>query len=112
LAGGLWAGAAARLVRGAPFVCGLAGFDGRARRAAVVITGEGRLDATTLEGKVVAEVAARCRRLGVPADAVVGEDAADPGTQRALGLESVVEAGDANSITVAAERLAEAQAGA
>jgi glycerate kinase len=38
-----------------------------------VITGEGRLDAGSFEGKVVGGVTARARALGVPVVAVVGE---------------------------------------
>jgi glycerate kinase len=106
LSGGLWAELGARLVPGARFVCGLVGFDARARRAAAVITGEGRLDATTLEGKVVSEVALRCRRLGVAIHAVVGEDAADRGARARLGLASVAEAGDPAAIAAAAAALA------
>jgi glycerate kinase len=107
LSGGLWAGLGARLVPGARFVCGLSDFDARARRADAVVTGEGRLDATTLEGKVVSEVCARCRRLGIPVHAVVGEDASDPGDRALLGLASVVEAGDQDAIAAAAADLAD-----
>jgi glycerate 2-kinase len=106
LAGGLWAGAGARLVAGASFICDLVGFDRRAARADRVITGEGRLDASSAEGKVVGEVAARCRRLGLAVDAVVGADASDAATRAWLGLASVTEAGDAGAIAEAAAGLA------
>jgi glycerate kinase len=105
LAGGLWAGVGARLVPGARFVCGLVGFDSRVRAAAVAITGEGRLDATTLEGKVVSEVAARSRRFGVPVHAVVGADGSDPAVRAELGLASIVEAGDEDEIAAAAAEI-------
>jgi glycerate kinase len=87
-------------------VCDALGFDERARQAGAVVTGEGRLDATTLEGKVVGEVAGRCRRLGVPLHAVVGADRSSDSVTGALGLASVTEAGDAESIRAAAIRLA------
>jgi glycerate 2-kinase len=66
-AGGLGAALAAlgaELVPGAPAVLDLLGFD--PSRYALVITGEGRVDATTGEGKAPAEVARRCAAAGVP----------------------------------------------
>jgi glycerate kinase len=65
-AGGLGAALAslgAELVAGAPAVLDLVGFDPSPH--ALVITGEGRVDATTGEGKVAAEVARRCADAGV-----------------------------------------------
>jgi glycerate kinase len=50
----------ADLVPGATTVLDLVGFD--ASRHDVVVTGEGRVDATTLEGKVPMEVARRSER--------------------------------------------------
>lgn len=92
LAGGLWAWCGAELVAGAPFVLDAVDFYSRARAATAVVTGEGRLDATTLEGKTVAAVARRARRLGLPVHAIVGEDATDSDQKRELGLASVHEA--------------------
>ena len=40
------------------------GFDERMRAAAFVVTGEGRIDEQTLQGKLVGEVATRCRQAG------------------------------------------------
>jgi hypothetical protein len=73
-------------------VLDLLGFDERASGAAVVFTGEGRLDEETLEGKVVAEVAARCRSPGVLCYAVVGESALGREGLDRLGLTGVREA--------------------
>ena len=106
VAGGLWAALGAELVPGASYVAGAVGFDARAERAGAVVTGEGRLDETTLEGKVVAEVAARCRRLGVPLHAVVGADGSSEGVRSSLRLASVSEAGDADAIHDAAVAIA------
>ncbi len=89
LAGGLWASFDAELVPGAAYVCDLLDFDRRAREADVVITGEGRLDDTTLEGKVVAEVARRARQAGTEVHAVVGGVSGGPGLPAAIGLASV-----------------------
>lgn len=66
-AGGLGAALAylgAELVPGAPAVLDLAGFD--PALYALVVTGEGRVDATTAAGKVPGEVARRCAAAGVP----------------------------------------------
>ena len=62
----------ARIVDGAALVCDQLGLDGRLAGAALVITGEGRLDAQTAAGKAPAEVAARARAAGVPCVAVCG----------------------------------------
>jgi glycerate kinase len=41
-------------------------------RADIVITGEGRLDASSFMGKAVGEVARRCQKLGIPCIAIAG----------------------------------------
>jgi glycerate kinase len=64
-AGGLGAALAAlgaELVLGAPAILDLLGFD--AAEADLVVTGEGRVDATTAAGKAPAVVAARCAAAG------------------------------------------------
>jgi glycerate kinase len=66
--GGLGAALAAlgaELVDGAELVLDLIRFDERAVRAALVVSGEGTVDATTFEGKAPGTVARRCRELGV-----------------------------------------------
>ena len=67
-AGGLGAALAAlgaELVAGAATVLDLVGFDARLAGCDLVVTGEGAVDATTLEGKAPGEVAARARAAGV-----------------------------------------------
>ncbi len=66
--GGLGAAFAAlggQLVPGAELVLDTIGFDERARDADLVVTGEGTVDRTTLEGKAPGAVLRRCERLGV-----------------------------------------------
>jgi glycerate kinase len=92
LSGGLWAEHDARLVSGAAYVLDAIGFDAQMRGAAFVVTGEGRLDEQTLQGKIVLEVATRCRQGGVACHAVVGCNALDPFQERILDLASVTEA--------------------
>jgi glycerate kinase len=74
LAGGLWAACGAELVDGARFIAERAGLDERLRVALAVVTGEGRLDATSLAGKVVGRVLERAR---VPRGVVAGQVASD-----------------------------------
>jgi glycerate kinase len=67
-AGGLGAAFAslhAELLDGAELVLATIGFDERARDAALVVTGEGTVDATTYEGKATGAVVRHCERLGV-----------------------------------------------
>ena len=92
LSGGLWAALGARLVPGAPYVLDAIGFDGLMRGSAFVVTGEGSLDEQTLEGKIVGEVATRCRQGGVTCHAIVGRNALDPFGERIIDLASVTEA--------------------
>ena len=93
LSGGLWAACGASLVPGAAFVLEAVGFDARMRRARAVITGEGCLDAQSLAGKVVSEVATQARQSGVPCLAVAGRSELDAFDRRILDLEAVIEAG-------------------
>jgi glycerate 2-kinase len=106
LAGGLWAHCGAELVDGARFVADRAGLDDRVGGAVAVVTGEGRLDATTLDGKTVSEVARRANRAGAPVHAVVGQDATSAAERRALGLASVRQASTPAEIAAAAAALA------
>jgi glycerate kinase len=63
---GLVAFAGARRVAGFELVARESGLVAQLRRTDLVITGEGRLDRSTLMGKGVGELAAWCRRLRVP----------------------------------------------
>jgi glycerate kinase len=108
LAGGLWAAFEAVLEPGAVFVLDALGFDARMRAARAVVTGEGRIDVQTLEGKAAGEVAVRCRQAGVPCHAIVGSSALGAFDQRILDLQTVDEAGTAAELERAAERLGEA----
>ncbi len=85
---GLAAGLDARLVPGAPAVAGLVGLEEALDGADMVITGEGRLDETSLRGKVVGHLLQRTGELGLPLYGVVG--VVESGAQ--LGLAGVEEA--------------------
>ena len=106
LSGGLWAALGAHLVPGAAFVLGVVGFDRRLEEADAVITGEGRLDSQSMEGKLTGEIVRRCRVAEVPLHAIVGQSAIEPGQLPRLGFASVAEAGTADLIEAAAEQIA------
>ncbi|MXW96141.1 MAG: glycerate kinase [Acidimicrobiaceae bacterium] len=87
-AGGLAGGLAARgasLVDGFEVVADEVGLGERILDAEVVVTGEGRYDATSLQGKVVGGVAELASESGTRALAVVG--GSDPAAPRPDGLE-------------------------
>ena len=79
-AGGLGAALLAcggTLVPGIDLVLDAVGFDEAARGATAVLTGEGRIDAQTPDGKVIAGLCDRASRVGVPVVAFAG--AIEPG---------------------------------
>lgn len=96
-AGGLGFGVAAvlggALARGAERVCDLLGFDDALGDADLVVTGEGKLDAQSVEGKAVAEVARRAGAARIPCLAVCGVDDLGPNGWGPLGLLHVAELG-------------------
>jgi len=69
---GLAAFADASLEPGFALVAHAARLDQKLRRTDLVVTGEGRLDRSTLMGKGVGELAKRCRKLGVDCIALGG----------------------------------------
>ncbi len=105
LSGGLWAQHGARLQHGASFVLDTIGFDERMRRSAFVVTGEGRIDSQTLQGKIVGELATRCRQAGVACHAVVGKIELDEFSARILDLASLTEATTLEELEEAGRRL-------
>lgn len=104
LSGGLWAAFGAHLIPGAATVLGMLGFDRRLEDADAVITGEGRFDRQSLEGKLTGELARRCRAAGVPLHVIAGEVAITVGPER--GITSCAEAGEPGEVAAAAEAIA------
>lgn len=94
-AGGLGAGVAAflggSLRPGIDLVLELTGFDRLLPGTDLVITGEGRVDSQSLDGKVVSGVAKRARAAGVPVLVLAGSvgDDLDLGRARAMGVTAV-----------------------
>jgi glycerate kinase len=105
LSGGLWAAHGAKLEPGAPFVLDALGFDARMRASRAVVTGEGKLDEQTLEGKLVGEIGTRARQAGVPLHAIVGTDALDPFGKRIIDLQRTYEATTLEALEAAGEAL-------
>jgi glycerate kinase len=105
LSGGLWAQLGAELVPGAAFLLDRLDFAARMRAARAVVTGEGSLDAQSLAGKAISEVATRARQAGVPCHAIVGRRELDCFGIRILDLQAVAEAETLRQIRAAAKRL-------
>ncbi len=89
LSGGLWAHGA-QLRPGADFVLGALDFDSRLARADAVVSGEGRFDSQSLEGKVVGTIADRCAAAEKPLYLAVGSNRLDLEPPSSIAL--VVEA--------------------
>ena len=112
-AGGLAAAcgrSTAQLEAGAPFVLDALDFDERMRAARAVVTGEGKLDEQTLQGKLVGEIGTRARQAGVPLHAIVGTDQLDGFGKRIIDLQMVQEATTSTELEAAGERLGAALA--
>ena len=72
---------------GADVVLELAGFDARLAAADLVVTGEGKLDVQTLQGKGPAEVARRAAAAGLPVLAVAGAVTLDQQELASAGID-------------------------
>ncbi len=79
----------ASVVSGIETVLSLVEFDRKAKEASLVITGEGCLDGQSANGKVVFGIGQHCRRLGVPAVALVGGLKAAEEEVRTYGIQKV-----------------------
>ncbi len=82
----------AKLQMGIETVLDTVSFETLARRADVILTGEGRMDGQSLRGKVVMGIARRAKPLGVPVVAVVGDigdDVAPAYEQGVTGIFSI-----------------------
>ncbi len=72
IAGGLLAFLDGEIISGTDFMLSLASFQEHVKKADLVITGEGKMDKQTLEGKVVKGVAEQARKQGIPVWAIAG----------------------------------------
>ena len=89
-AGGMGAGMkaffGAELKSGIETVLDASDFDRKIQDAALVITGEGKLDSQSLRGKVIAGVASRAGRYGVPVIVLAGGIEAETDCLDSLGV--------------------------
>jgi len=109
IAFGLMAAAGAELVPGSELVAAWLGLDARLAAADLIITGEGRFDASSLGGKGPGAVVARARALGKPVHVFAG--AADPAAAGAVtGLHVITPPGmpEPDALRAAAENLTRA----
>jgi glycerate 2-kinase len=107
LSGGLWAAFGAELRPGAEFVLDLLGFTDRLAAAEAAVSGEGRIDGQSLEGKVVGQIAVACAAARRPLHVVVGQNALAPAAAKAAGIASVTEAGTLAGLRKAGRQIAE-----
>ncbi|BBX96920.1 hypothetical protein AWC15_04555 [Mycobacterium lacus] len=92
-AGGIGAGLLAlggRCESGAAIIAEHTHFDDDIADAELIVTGEGRFDEQSLHGKVVGEIAAAARPLGIPVIVLAGQVALDKSATRAAGIMSAL----------------------
>ena len=99
----------ATLERGIDYLLDLVDFDAALQHADLVITGEGRIDAQTLHGKLIHGVCRRAAQYQVPVIALCGVLRAEPEAVHAIGLHAAYCINDANDeadlLAKTAERL-------
>ena len=78
------------LVPGIETILDITGFDEAVRETDLVITGEGRIDEQTAQGKAPAGVARRAKRFGIPVIAITGARARDLTAVYAEGIDLVI----------------------
>lgn len=106
LSGGLWAWFDAELRSGADAVLDAVGFDQRARRAGLVVTGEGRIDAQSANGKLLSVVARRARQAVARTYAVAGQLTLSADDLERLGIDGgATEASSLAALHKTGERL-------
>ena len=92
-AGGLGAGAVAflnaELKKGIDILLDIADFDKKAAEADLIITGEGRLDYQSVNGKVISGIAKRAVRLGKKVIAICGSEGRDAEKIKSLGVSGI-----------------------
>lgn len=103
--GAAFASLGGELLDGAELVLRLIRFDERATGAALVVTGEGTVDATTFEGKAPGAVQRRCAELGVRCELFGGlvrdgVDARALSGDQSLAAEDLVQLGEELALTL------------
>lgn len=106
IAGALWSEYNAQLILGAKHISNLFDLPTLMRKSRAVLVGEGRMDATTLTGKLPGELAVDARQMGVQSFAICGQNKLTLLQQRILDLQMIVEAQDLQQIRKAAQEIA------
>lgn len=109
LSGGLWAAFDANLRPGADYVFELLDLEARLAAADAAISGEGRIDSQSLEGKVVGRIAELCAAAGRDLFVLVGRDELDRALVGELPIRAIREAGTVEALRAAAEEIAHAR---
>ena len=73
IGGGLLAFLNGRIISGADFVLDNLHFDGKIQNADLVITGEGKFDSQSLNGKICGKIISRCEKYGKPYAVICGK---------------------------------------
>lgn len=95
-AGGTAAGAAAfldaRIRSGIDTILDMTGFEEKLAGCDMIITGEGRFDSQSLDGKVIGGIAARAKKRGVPVTVIAGCTKGDINGLEKTGITEVIAA--------------------
>lgn len=86
----------------------LLGFERRLREADAAISGEGRIDSQSLEGKIVGQIAKACARAGRDLYVLVGRDDLDRASIGGLPIRAIAEAGTVEALQTAGSAIARA----
>jgi glycerate 2-kinase len=91
LGAGLMAFCHAQIFPGVTKVMELIGLEQHVQDADLVITGEGRIDAQTINGKVPVGVARKAKKYGVPVIAIVGSIGEGAGSVYSHGIDAILD---------------------
>jgi glycerate kinase len=105
LSGGLWACFDARLCPGAAYVIDVLDVPARLERADAAVSGEGRVDEQSFEGKVVGTLAELCADAGRPLHVIAGGSDLSAEQLRARGVAGFAAAGSREALAAAAGSL-------
>jgi glycerate 2-kinase len=95
---------AAAIMAGAAEICRVVGVDSELRRSNLVLTGEGRYDASSGDGKITGAVLAAAAAAGIPAALVAGVIDRDPPPGIAAAVELASLAGGRAAAMASPER--------
>ena len=89
MAGGMYAFCNATISKGIEVLLDTVRFESLIENADLIITGEGKMDEQSLQGKVISGVARRAKKKGVPVIAIVGGVEGEIGSVYEMGVNSI-----------------------